>query len=223
MVVLNTCPRAGQLLYHLSSLQGLDKNWEIYRVVETSSLKGKSSLKRVSLELTEQMCEKYRHKQYKAQRACWTRSWSPPTSSSSARCTGVWSVCSWKYLGSETVQSTHFSTPIATTGNLQVNNASLNKFFRKTNTKIKWLERFIKQQAQSSPSIHSSRCPARDMLRSEQSDESASSQTCSARTQFSAYFKPLYWFKRKRSLMQNSELSGLGWSLLLFSKSLLCP
>lgn len=31
----------------------------------------------------------------------------------------MWSVCSWKYLGSDTVQSTHFRTPIATTGNLQ--------------------------------------------------------------------------------------------------------
>lgn len=47
----------------------------------------------------------------------------PPTSSSSAKWTGVWSVCSWKYLGSDTVQSTHFSTPIATTGNLQANEA----------------------------------------------------------------------------------------------------
>ena len=46
-----------------------------------------------------------------------------PTSSSKARWTGVWSVCSWKYLGSDTVQSTHFSTPIATTGNLQANRA----------------------------------------------------------------------------------------------------
>lgn len=43
------------------------------------------------------------------------------TSSSKAKCTGVWSVCSWKYRGSDTVQSTHFKTPIATTGNLNSN------------------------------------------------------------------------------------------------------
>lgn len=41
------------------------------------------------------------------------------TSSSKAKWIGVWSVCSWKYRGSDTVQSTHFKTPIATTGNLK--------------------------------------------------------------------------------------------------------
>lgn len=52
------------------------------------------------------------------------------TSSTSTRCRGVWSVFSLKQLDSETVQSTHRSTPMAQTGNLHQQSATLKQLLR---------------------------------------------------------------------------------------------